>query len=97
MLSNRPINSLQEILMAFIEKSGLHEEYELSQIMNNWAELVGEKFAQESTPETLKDGVLHVKTKSSVWRAELFYRREQIIDKINEFRDKLIVKEMVIR
>lgn len=97
MLTNRPANSLNEILIAYVEKLGLQEEYELAQIINNWEELVGEKFAKESKPDTLKDGILSIRTKSSVWRVELFCRREQIIDKINTFRDKHIVKEMVIR
>jgi predicted nucleic acid-binding Zn ribbon protein len=97
MLNDRTPNSLNEVLMKLIERMGWQEEYELAMIINNWVEIVGEKFASESKPDNLKDGVLTVLANSSVWRTELFYRREQIIDKICKLREKQVVKEMVIR
>ena len=97
MLNERTPNSLNEVLMKLIERMGWQEEYELAMIINNWVEIVGEKFASESKPDNLKDGVLTVLANSSVWRTELFYRREQIIDKICKLREKQVVKEMVIR
>ncbi|MDT3741384.1 MAG: DUF721 domain-containing protein [Candidatus Kapabacteria bacterium] len=97
MLNDRTPNSLNEVLMKLIERMGWQEEYELAMIINNWVEIVGEKFASESKPDNLKDGVLTVLANSSVWRTELFYRREQIIDKICKLREKQVVKDMVIR
>lgn len=97
MLNDRTPNSLNEVLMKLIERMGWQEEYELAMIINSWGDIVGEKFASESKPDNLKDGVLTVLATSSVWRTELFYRREQIIDKICKLREKQVVKEMVIR
>lgn len=89
--------SLKDVLIAYVENVGLTEQYELSLIRNNWDEIVGSKFALESKAESLKNGILTVNVQSSVWRLEIFIRREQIIDKINTFTDKDSVKEMVIR
>ncbi len=97
MLANRTTTSLGEVLQTLIEKMGWQDEYDLSIIMNNWNDLVGEKFAKESKPVSLKNGVMTVISQSSVWRAELFYRRHEIIDKISKLRNKEVVKEMVIR
>lgn len=97
MLINRDALTLDDLIQVYIEKTGLHEEYELALIINNWAELVGEKFAEVSKPDTLKNGVLTTRCCSSVWRTELFMRRQQIIDKINDYRNKEVIKSMVIR
>jgi predicted nucleic acid-binding Zn ribbon protein len=97
MLSNRPSTNLADVLHILVEKMGWQEEYELSIIINEWETLVGQKFAAETKPDTLKNGILTVNSESSVWRAELFYRRHEIIDKISKLRNKEVVKEMVIR
>lgn len=97
MLSNRTTTSLGDVLQVLIEKMGWQDEYDLSIIINNWDDLVGEKFAKESKPVALKNGVMTVISESSVWRAEIFYRRHEIINKISQLRNKEVVKEMVIR
>lgn len=97
MLYNKPTTSLNEVLLTLINKMGWQDEYDLSIIIKNWTFLVGEKFASESSIESLKDGVLVVNAELSVWRAEIFYRKEKIIEKINVLLDKDTVKEMVVR
>jgi predicted nucleic acid-binding Zn ribbon protein len=97
MLSNRKATSLKDVLNELIKKMGWEEEYYMSLIIKEWNELVGEKFSQISEPYSLIDGELLVTTDSSVWRSELFIRREILIDKINNMIGKEAVKIVLFR
>jgi len=97
MLSNRKATSLKDVLNELIKKMGWEEEYYMSLIIKEWNELVGDKFAQISKPYSLIDGELLIMTDSSVWRAELFIRREILIDKINNMIGKEAVKIVLFR
>ncbi|MDX9790098.1 MAG: DUF721 domain-containing protein [Candidatus Kapaibacterium sp.] len=97
MLYDRPVKNLQDLIEQLVEKMGWEEEFELANIRNNWKDIVGTRFADESKAVELKDGLLLVESESSVWRAELFYRKQEIIEKINSMKGYEIVKEMVFR
>ena len=97
MLNRTDPQVLNDVLKELITKFGWQEKFDLSYMMNNWTEIMGSKFAEVTKPTKLKDAVLTVETNSSVWRTELFYRREQIIEKINTIIGKIAVKELIIR
>jgi len=96
MLSKEPKN-IEEILKTFINNSNFNHQYILLQIQKNWSKILGNSIANNCRPIIYKDSVLTVKVNSSVWRNELKLRIENIIELINEYFNKKIVKEIKIR
>lgn len=96
MLSKDPKN-IEEILKTFINNSNFKHQYILLQIQKNWSNILGNSIANNCKPIIYKNDVLTVKVNSSVWRNELKLRLENIIELINEYFDKKIVKEIIIR
>ena len=60
-----------------------------------WEEVVGEKIGKVAVPVKNKKGVLFVKVEDSVWRFELTRRKTELISKINEYSNKIKIKDIV--
>lgn len=73
-------NSIDGILKEFRWESRLAE----ADLFNRWSELVGEINGQNSQPETLVDGTLTIRCKSTAWATQLRLMQVQLLEKINE-------------
>lgn len=62
-----------------------------------WRELLGEGVAHYTKNVYFKRGALHVQLSSSVLRAELIMNKQSLIDRLNEYAEMEIVKDIVIR
>lgn len=94
---NSDVKPLQEVLDKLIEMHGWEDKLEYNKLLGFWAEIVGTLIATHATPQKLLEGVLHIKTDSSVWRSELLIRQEEIIKTINSKLSKNKVVSLKIR
>ena len=62
-----------------------------------WEQVVGPQAAAATQPDTVRDGILFVKTKSSVWSQELTFMKAHIITELNRRIGKPVIKEIVFR
>lgn len=53
-------------------------------IMGSWQQVVGKQIADYTTKLFIRDRKLHVHFSSAAARNELFYRRKEVLDKLNE-------------
>ena len=65
---------MAELLPALMQKLGLRERLHENEVMEAWAEIVGDFIAAHSTPSALRDGTLYVR----VLQPALHYELEQI-------------------
>jgi predicted nucleic acid-binding Zn ribbon protein len=68
-----------------------------SMAMAYWARAVGPQVAAASEPESVRDGVLFVRTKSSTWSHELTFQKAEIIAKLNRMVGRPVIQEIVYR
>jgi len=61
-----------------------------------WLETVGEKISEIAVPYMMKKDVLMVRVSDSVWRFELTKRKEELLFKVNENREKKI-KDIIFK
>ncbi|MDZ7271910.1 MAG: DUF721 domain-containing protein [candidate division KSB1 bacterium] len=85
-------SSLSAILQELLHNLGLERRVAEQAAIRLWPKAVGEHIAAVTTPVRVRDGVLFVKVKSSVWRQELLFQRRHILANINK-----IVGDGVIR
>ena len=81
-------------LDGFIRNSKVEKGLDQNKALLIWAEVVGDKIAQNSEAQSIDAGVIIVRTKTPVWRQELQLQKPQIINKINEALTKKIIKDI---
>jgi predicted nucleic acid-binding Zn ribbon protein len=73
-----------EILPRVFQIMGLDDRLEEAKLIQGWAAVVGDVVAKKSRPRAVREGVLYVGVESSVWMQELWYRQQQIIERIGQ-------------
>ena len=62
-----------------------------------WQEIVGEKIARQSQPESLSNGVLQVRVANSAWLHHLRFLERDLRQKLNKELPSLEIKELRFR
>ena len=86
--------SIKESLIEVLGEEKLKPAFEKGNISNLWQECVGSTIGENTTIKNFKNGVLTIKTKTSVWRNELLFQKTDIIKKINLKLDKNKIKDI---
>ena len=71
-------NTIDSLMHDFRWQSQMEE----AELFVRWAEIVGEINAKNSQPETLNNGKLTIRCKSTAWATELRLMQNQILEKI---------------
>ena len=85
---------IEQAIKEFLKNAGLEDGIVQQKSMEVWDEVVGEKVAKNTKPESIESGILTVKTTNPVWRQELLFQKKEIIKKINKRLKKKTIKEI---
>ena len=89
---------LSEVLSDFLDvNSGLKVKLAEHRAVKAWNELFGEGVLEYTRKVYFRRNVLYVHLSSSVLRAELLMNKQGLIDKINEYAEIPVVRDIVIR
>jgi len=88
---------LKEVLDKLISGFGWEELVKQDRVPELWKDVVGEKIAEKAGYVRFENGVLFIRVDSSVWRSELFLRKESFKNEINKRYGSKIVDKIVIR
>ncbi len=97
LFSNKDPKSIKTIMEMITKQSGLDVKLREASIPDIWVEIVGEMINTHSKVINITSGKLFISTDSSTWKAEIFLRRQEIIDKINNRLGKPHIKELIVR
>lgn len=93
----RKIPDLQSVLSNFIKDNHLENVMDFVEIKKNWSNLVGVRLSPHCEPKEIKHQILYIKARGSVWRNEIFFLKNDIVKRINEFfKRRMIIKIMII-
>jgi len=82
---------LSQAIEEFFRKAGYEREFFQGKLINDWGNIVGKMIADNSKIVKFDGTVLTIKTNSSVWKNELYYRKNEIIEMINKkYKMKLV-------
>lgn len=62
--------------------------FDEAQALGRWEEAVGAAIARHSRAVRIDDGVLHVEVDHPIWKSELHYRKQQILELLNRGAEK---------
>lgn len=88
---------LAAIIAEFIKEEGLEDGLMRTKVFASWDIVVGEAGARATVGKFLKDGVLYCTINSSMVRTQLYYRKEDIVSRINELVSSDVVKKLVLK
>jgi predicted nucleic acid-binding Zn ribbon protein len=91
------IQDLASVMRSMISDLDISEKIEKYSIFNHWEKIVGKEIAKNARPEKIRQNTLFVSTVSPIWANELNMISLSIIDKINSYLKKEIIKEIKVR
>jgi predicted nucleic acid-binding Zn ribbon protein len=84
------------ILKELLQNLGIDKRIEEYDALLAWDGIVGEKIASLTRVKHVRDGILFVEVKGAVWMSEIQMMKNEIIDKLNEGRDRGKIRELVL-
>lgn len=95
-INSKEPRSIKDIISDFVDDRHLHKYFDLVKLKTDWHIIVGDAFASKISINSLKEGILRLKTNSSVVRYEVSIRKQYLIDKINLHFKKELIKDINI-
>lgn len=86
--------SIGEVLRKIASKLGIDHPAETARLFAAWEQIVGREVAARCEPESLRGGVLKVRTDSAAWASELRYLAPEIESRINRELGREVVTEV---
>lgn len=97
MAKNHNLIKLGDAIAQLFKEEKLDEKYSIFAIRNDWEAIVGKTVAKHTTQINYAAGILFVSIDSSVVRNEMAYVKESILQKVNTYIGKRLVKELVLK
>jgi len=95
-MARESVNVGATILQIF-QAFGYEDEYYRGQVRADWEEIVGQDVASNVEIIDFVKELLILKTKNSVWKNEMLFRREEIMRLINERYGKTLVVSIRVK
>ena len=89
--------SLGEAINDLLRVYGIDEAVHLHRATILWEEVVGPTIAQNSKALEVKGKTLFVKTRSSAWRNEIAFQKDEILKAINDKIGLNLIKDIRLR
>jgi predicted nucleic acid-binding Zn ribbon protein len=90
----RRAEKIQDILDRTLQQLGLAERMKEADVVRRFGEIVGGDIAARAEAVSIRDGKLVVRVASPVWRQELNYSKQEIIDALNRALSDSIVTDI---
>ena len=84
-------------IASVLQELGLQGKIKQYEVLDRWAEIVGEQIARVTQAETISDGKLIVSVSRSTWRNELVFLKRDLITRINQVMQQDVVKDIIFR
>ena len=97
MAKNHNLIKLGDAISQIFKEEKLDEKYSIFAIRNGWETIVGKAIANHTTQINYMHGMLYVSVDSAVIRNELSYEKESIVQKVNHFCGKRLIKDVILK
>lgn len=88
---------LGDALQDFLKQSGLDRVIREQDVILQWPEIAGEAVAKHAIPIEFRGGVLFLTVDNATWRSQLHFLKEEMMEKINAFAQRKIVKNIMFQ
>ena len=86
-----------EIITRLLKAENLEEKFDAQRVAALWPDIVGQGINRYTVDRYVRGGVLYVTISSAPLRNELMLNRSRLVDRINDFIGKRVIREVVFR
>jgi len=90
----KEIDDIGSVISNIVKDLSIGDKLETSKIFSKWPEIVGDEISKKSKPKRLAGDTLYISVVSSTWANELSLMSGQLIEKINSFIGREVVKSL---
>ncbi len=95
MVRQTKTTSLGDALERLIRSLGMEDKLEEQQAVARWSEVVGDRIALHARAVFFDGGKLVVEVDSASWRQELFYMKQDILNRLDRSFGKPLVQDII--
>jgi len=89
--------SIAEAMQQFLKQSRLKGNVLALQITEVWEEIMGKTIARYTDKIEIHGNTLYIQTSVAPLKQELLYKKEKILERVNEALGEKLIKQVVIR
>ncbi len=89
--------SIKTIMSDYFKGTNLKEINQAINISTVWKNIVGNTIAKNTEIQKFKNGKITVKTSNPIWRNELIFQKEDLLNRLKKEEPELNIKEIEFR
>ncbi|RMZ49658.1 DUF721 domain-containing protein [Candidatus Marinimicrobia bacterium PRS2] len=89
--------SIKTIMYDYFKGTNLKEINQAINISTVWKNIVGNTIAKNTEIQKFKNGKITVKTSNPIWRNELIFQKEDLLNRLKKEEPELNIKEIEFR
>ena len=91
------IQSLGDALKLLVDSLGIGGKIDQYKVFDVWNAAVGPQVAKVAQPQRIQNGILIVAVTNGPWRAELTFRKKEILDRICRETGSAAITDIIFR
>ena len=88
---------IKEILSDYFKGSDFNEINNTINLNNTWKQIVGKTISKNTEIIAIKNGKISIKTTNPIWRNELTFQKEDLLQRLKKETPELNIKEIEFR
>ena len=89
--------SLKDLLSDYLEGSDFKEINDTINLNKTWNKMVGKTISKNTKIAAIKNGKITIKTSNPIWRNELTFQKEDLLNKLKKEESEIEIKEIEFR
>ena len=89
--------SIKDVLSDFLKGSNFKEINETINISTAWKNIVGKTISKNTEIKSIKNGKITIKTANPIWRNELVFQKEDLLNRLKKEEPELYIKDIEFR
>ena len=89
--------TIKELLSDYFKGSNFKEVNQTINLNKSWKKIVGKTISKNTEILIIKNGKITIKTSNPIWRNELTFQKQDLLDRIKKEEPGLNIKEIEFR
>ena len=89
--------AIKELLSDYFKGSDFKEINETINLNKSWNKIVGKTISKNTEIAGIKNGKITIKTSNPIWRNELTFQKEDLLNRLKKEEPKINIKEIEFR
>jgi len=89
--------SIKNLLSDYFKGSDFKEINETINLNKSWNKIVGKTISKKTEIASIKNGKIIIKTTNPVWRNELTFQKEELLNRLKKEEPEINIKEIEFR